>query len=742
MDRDCKECKLYLTRKHTVPGEGPIPSQFMFIGEAPGREEDEEGRPFCNEAGAGRILNALLKAANIRRREVFITNPVKCRPPNNRIPEPDELEACRPYLIDEIERVKPKCLVALGEVASLILTGKNLKHRGMIETSFPTYKSLPTLITYHPAYLTRGKGDMFNVIANDLSKLHNLDFYLQEDPQDYIYNPSPLQLQNHFDYWRINLRHVSVDIETAGGLKNINEDEGGLNPFTDVIVGIAFCGEFGHAINISGNLALYWPIIKDFLENYPFIEYQNNRFDRAFLKLRGINSKVHWDTYTGMYLIHSGMPRKLDYLRSLYTNIPPYKTKSNYKANLNWLNCRDVDVTRRISEAQKIYVNSALMKRRLKEDDCAIDMRIKGVRVDQNKLAEHYALIYPQVERLEREFIQKYNIDLNSPKQLSNLLFNEFELPDFSNKKSTDEKFLKKIYEGLIGNLPEKAVLDDLFLFRETAKIKSTYCEGIFNRIQDDGKLHPEWLPLGTDTARWACHNPNMMNFPKHMRDMIIPSEGCVFFGGDYSKMQVWGAALLAQDEDLIEVLSTPGRNIHEEVLIEIEKVYPLTQHIGATQALLRAKAVVFGTFFGRTAVDIAREFNVSVDIAKLWQEQFIKRFYKTGKYLDATVAFWQKNHYIEGIYGHRKYALKVTEAKNGNVQNFEAEVVINAMFALKEKGFNTVISVHDQLICEEPEENKESRFKEFIEIMETSSTDIYPRFSVQGKIGMNWKEV
>ena len=94
--RGCPLCKLARTRKNAVPGEGQISAKIMFIGEAPGRNEDEEGRPFVG--AAGRILNDLLKKVGIERSQVFITNIVKCRPPNNRVPKEDELNACRPYL--------------------------------------------------------------------------------------------------------------------------------------------------------------------------------------------------------------------------------------------------------------------------------------------------------------------------------------------------------------------------------------------------------------------------------------------------------------------------------------------------------------------------------------------------------------------------------------------------------------------------------------------------------------------
>jgi DNA polymerase-1 len=393
-------------------------------------------------------------------------------------------------------------------------------------------------------------------------------------------------------------------------------------------------------------------------------------------------------------------------------------------------------------KGQQPFVKQWWMDRVIKEVDIAIDMRIRGVRIDQNKLAEHYANTFPLVNELEQKFQQTYGVEPRSPKQLSNLLFKEFKLPDLSGKHSTEDRFLTKVYEGIIGDLPEKQLLDDLFSFRENDKIKSVYCEGLFKRIHSDGRVHPEWDPTATNTGRWGCKDPNMMNFPAHFRDVVVSDEDKVLIGADYSKMQVWAAAILSKDEEMIEVLSDPKRNIHKEVLNSIEEVYPLTKLVGPEQALLRAKAVVFGTLFDRTPQDIAREFRVDDRVAKLWQEQYLNKFKKMKLYLEGVAEFWKKNGYVEGIYGRRKFAKKQTDAKNHPIQNFEAEVVINALFKLKEKGFHPIISVHDQLICEESNQNIKERFEEFKEILETSSTDIWPRFKVEGNIGTNWKEV
>ena len=164
--RGCPLCKLARTRKNAVPGEGQISAKIMFIGEAPGRSEDEKGKPFVG--AAGRILDDLLKKAGIERSQVFITNIVKCRPPNNRVPEEDELIACRPYLDRQIALIKPKVICILGRTAySSILGGSSITaNRGkIVERSGQKYFS-----TFHPAAVIYNK-KLLSTLEDDLKKL-------------------------------------------------------------------------------------------------------------------------------------------------------------------------------------------------------------------------------------------------------------------------------------------------------------------------------------------------------------------------------------------------------------------------------------------------------------------------------------------------------------------------------------------------------------------------------------------
>ena len=173
----CRKCNLWQSRTNPVPGEGDLNSVIMFIGEAPGRQEDIEGRPFVGPAG--KLLTNLLESIGLRRDRVYITNVVKCRPPGNRDPRPIEISSCSPYLNAEIRIIRPKLIVTLGRhSSSYILNSAGMSVSGISRIRGSLRKirlfDLDVLVlpTYHPAaalYNPRLK----NVLQEDFKKIRN-----------------------------------------------------------------------------------------------------------------------------------------------------------------------------------------------------------------------------------------------------------------------------------------------------------------------------------------------------------------------------------------------------------------------------------------------------------------------------------------------------------------------------------------------------------------------------------------
>jgi uracil-DNA glycosylase family 4 len=158
----CRKCELGSLRRNAVPGEGSPAAQIAFVGEGPGADEDAQGRPFVGRAG--QLLDKIIKAMGLKRDDVYICNVIKCRPPENRDPKPEEIISCLPYLQRQLELINPKIIVALGAHAARSLLNNNKaigQLRGQFHEYYPGLGSPPIklMATFHPAYLLRNYSD-------------------------------------------------------------------------------------------------------------------------------------------------------------------------------------------------------------------------------------------------------------------------------------------------------------------------------------------------------------------------------------------------------------------------------------------------------------------------------------------------------------------------------------------------------------------------------------------------------
>jgi uracil-DNA glycosylase len=171
--RACTRCALHRFRTNAVPGEGNPSAELMFIGEGPGRDEDMQGRPFVGRAG--QLLRKIIAAMTFREEEVYIANMVKCRPPENRVPHHEEVEACSPYLVRQIELIRPRVIVTLGKTPTdYFAPGREgmTVRRG----KFGEYRGLPVMPTFHPSYLVRNEGnrELKRMVWEDMQKVMSL----------------------------------------------------------------------------------------------------------------------------------------------------------------------------------------------------------------------------------------------------------------------------------------------------------------------------------------------------------------------------------------------------------------------------------------------------------------------------------------------------------------------------------------------------------------------------------------
>jgi uracil-DNA glycosylase len=167
---DCTRCRLHPGRTTIVYGEGSPQARLVFVGEGPGFDEDQQGRPFVGRAG--KLLDKMIKALGLKREEVYIGNVVKCRPPNNRTPLPDEIETCSPFLFRQLEAIAPEVICALGACAAQTLLATT-KPISSLRGKKHSWRGMPLICTFHPAYLLRNASQKASA-WQDLLLIHRI----------------------------------------------------------------------------------------------------------------------------------------------------------------------------------------------------------------------------------------------------------------------------------------------------------------------------------------------------------------------------------------------------------------------------------------------------------------------------------------------------------------------------------------------------------------------------------------
>lgn len=167
---DCRRCRLHGGRTHIVFGQGSHRAQLVFVGEGPGFDEDRQGQPFVGRAG--KLLNAMIRALGLQREEVYICNVVKCRPPDNRTPNPDEIEVCSQFLMQQLTALQPRVICALGACAAQTLLDTSVSI-SRLRGKAHLWRGVPLICTYHPAYLLRNPAQKASA-WQDLLQIHHL----------------------------------------------------------------------------------------------------------------------------------------------------------------------------------------------------------------------------------------------------------------------------------------------------------------------------------------------------------------------------------------------------------------------------------------------------------------------------------------------------------------------------------------------------------------------------------------
>ena len=386
------------------------------------------------------------------------------------------------------------------------------------------------------------------------------------------------------------------------------------------------------------------------------------------------------------------------------------------------------------------------------------EMELAGCRVDKGALVSFGEMLSEKAGALEQDIYnmagEEFNI--NSPKQLGEILFGKLGLPHGKKTKtgwSTNADVLEKLrYEAPIVG----AVLE----YRQYAKLKSTYAEGLLKAMDPDGRIRTRFQMTVTATGRLSSTEPNLQNIPtrtdlgSEIRRMFIPAEGCVLVDADYSQIELRLLAHISGDAAM-QAAFTTGADIHTATAAQVFHVAPgdVTHEMRR-----RAKAVNFGIVYGISAFSLSQDIGVTVAEAKAYMEAYFATFPGVRKYMDDVVAKAKEQGYVETLF-HRRRELPEIRSSNFNMRSFGERVALNmpiqgtaadimklAMVAVEKRlkrelpEAKLVLQVHDELIVECPEPQAEAAAKLLEEEMEQVAHLSVP-LTAEAHWGRNWLE-
>lgn len=582
-----------------VPGEGSSQAKLLILGEAPGKNEDESGRPFVGPAG--QVLDSWLYEAGISRDECYITNVIKYRPPNNDFKRLNEigidLQKATQDLWLEIKAINPNCVLALGAHALTATTGLSgiTKYRGSI---LPSIKGLPKVVsTFHPAAFLysdeiksggKAKYSYIHICKLDVQRAYEesktRDFNLPK--RNLWFATNAHQVLQFFERFK-DKRRAAIDVEiykqgvTCVGVA-FNSYEGCSIPLVQTLKGLRIS-------QISdSDLVLIWRMLDEFFRNDQIEKIgQNFKFDHE--KLQDLGFRIAGRVHDNRLLAHTIMPEypafSQQFFTSVYTREPYYKDE--YK---NYDPKRDRIDTVLLYNAKDAVTEFEIFERLMEElnEDPIIanfyhsfvqqlhqfylDIESVGFDFDlairDNELLPKYNKLITDSEHLLFDLAARI-FNINSPKQVAHILYDVLNIP---RRKSTDEDTLVALLANVVKKDEQRKFIETLLTTRRYRKSVSTYID---IKLDYDGKLRTSFNITGTETGRSSTSKPDEPVRPepmglalqtltkrgigKDIRRAIKPWPGHVLVELDYKNAEGWITALLANDTDLLDFMKLGG---------------------------------------------------------------------------------------------------------------------------------------------------------------------------------------
>ncbi|HFI0398501.1 TPA: DNA polymerase I [Streptococcus suis] len=512
----------------------------------------------------------------------------------------------------------------------------------------------------------------------------------------------------------------------------------GENYHREEVVGLAWGDKDG--IYVGGPELLDSPVLKDFLEHQPIKTYDFKRGKVLFAR-KGIDlPPATFDSRLAKYLLSTVDDNALTTIAHLYgqTSLIPDEAIYGKGAKLA-LPERDVFFPHLARKVQVLLETEAPMLAKLEENqqsallfemelplaNVLAKMEIAGIKVKVETLKAMQAENEVLIEQLTKEIYelagQEFNI--NSPKQLGTILFEDMGLPlEYTKKTKTGYSTAVDVLERLA---PIAPVVSKILEYRQISKLQSTYVIGLQDAILEDGKIHTRYVQDLTQTGRLSSTDPNLQNIPVRLeqgrliRKAFVPSlENSVLLASDYSQIELRVLAHISQDQHLIEAFQQ-GADIHTSTAMRvfgIEKAEDVTANDRRN-----AKAVNFGVVYGISDFGLSNNLGISRKEAKNYIDTYFERFPGIKNYMETIVREARDKGYVETLYKRRR-ELPDINSRNFNVRNFAERTAINSPIqgsaadilkvaminldkALTEAGLSTrmLLQVHDEIVLEVP---------------------------------------
>lgn len=673
-----------------MPGHGDRSARVLILGESPGAKEEQSGLTFQGDAGD--VLNELLGKVGIDRKEdCYIVNVVGCRPSTSEGLSANFVhfvDCCRQNALEKVRGCKPTVIIALGNAALYLTTGKVggiQKERG-IQPSWEVFPDVPLVAVVHPAAILRNPAAFPGALEDlqkaavflDARKLHEVEYQLVGPGEDLTL------LKQEFDRDGI----FSFDVETTGlnWLKDKTLCVGfSTKPYTAYVLPLLgqHCQELWSS-NDYGQ-ALTW-LQEVFAEEY-IKSGVNLKFDLRFLRMLGVYAQSFlFDVGLAHHLIAEDDPHSLEYIATKYTDMLPYKQEfhshlPNRKTSFDTVDAqilweylaKDADATIRATEAmfEKLDEEGLLgfyenfTEPLIKE---MLEMELKGVLIDVEKLeAQKRTMGMENFKLLNSIRKRAGNLELNirSPKQVGELLFDKLGLEPVKKTSSGNRSVDMEVLSALAKVNP---LAKDILDYRTKEKLISFLGDestGLVQFLDEGNRVHPIAQIGGTVTGRVVYRDPTLQNIPDReaFRGLIIAPEGFSIVAVDYSQAELWVAAYYSGDDVLIQAL---GTDVHNEVA---RFMYGLEEgaEVSGYQRTM-AKRVVFGLNYGISEYGLAGQLESSLDEARLYIDKYFRRFCILKGFIDKSKQDILLTHRVTNCYGRTRH-LTVPDQRVGMSQ-------------------------------------------------------------------------